>query len=85
MHLQALGVAAVKACVCIVGIIAGGRLLIQPLYKKVRRKVVLGCMRGVVGNCVLVRHTRNMCSSSHQHLANGGPLLLLAECPTSPV
>ncbi len=32
---QALGLAAVKACVCIVGIIAGGRLLIQPLYKKV--------------------------------------------------
>lgn len=32
---QALGLAAVKACVCIVGIIAGGRLFIQPLYKKV--------------------------------------------------
>jgi hypothetical protein len=31
---QALGLAAVKACACIVGIIAGGRLLIQPLYKK---------------------------------------------------
>lgn len=27
--------AAVKACVCIVGIIAGGRVFIQPLYKKV--------------------------------------------------
>ncbi len=32
----ALGNAAVKACVCIVGIMAGGRLLIQPLYKWVR-------------------------------------------------
>jgi len=31
---KALGLAAVKAVVCIVGIIAGGRLFIQPLYKK---------------------------------------------------
>lgn len=31
---QALGAAAVKAVVCIFAIIAGGRLLIQPLYKK---------------------------------------------------
>jgi Kef-type K+ transport system membrane component KefB len=33
--LQALGIAAVKAVVCIVGITAGGRLLIRPLYKKI--------------------------------------------------
>jgi monovalent cation:proton antiporter-2 (CPA2) family protein len=32
---QALGIAAVKACVCIVGIIAGGRIFIRPLYKKI--------------------------------------------------
>ncbi|WIA31931.1 hypothetical protein OEZ86_002790 [Tetradesmus obliquus] len=32
---QALGIAAVKAVVCIVGITAGGRLLIRPLYKKI--------------------------------------------------
>jgi len=32
---QALGTAAVKAVVCIFAIIAGGRLLIQPLYKKI--------------------------------------------------
>lgn len=33
--IQALGIAAVKAVVCIVGITAGGRLLIRPLYKKI--------------------------------------------------
>lgn len=33
---QALGTAAVKAVLCIGGIVAGGRVLIQPLYKKVR-------------------------------------------------
>ncbi|KAG2452077.1 hypothetical protein HYH02_003113 [Chlamydomonas schloesseri] len=32
---QALGLAAVKAVVAIVGIIAGGRLLVRPLYKKI--------------------------------------------------
>ena len=32
---SALGTAAVKAVVCIVGIVFGGRLLIQPLYKQV--------------------------------------------------
>ena len=32
---QALGLAAIKACACIVGITAGGRLLLQPLYNKV--------------------------------------------------
>eukprot|EP00878_Enallax_costatus_P015300 GHUV01016023.1.p1 GENE.GHUV01016023.1~~GHUV01016023.1.p1 ORF type:complete len:863 (+),score=298.32 GHUV01016023.1:243-2591(+) len=32
---QALAIAAVKAVVCIVGITAGGRLLIRPLYKKI--------------------------------------------------
>eukprot|EP00882_Tetradesmus_deserticola_P011321 GHRQ01011972.1.p1 GENE.GHRQ01011972.1~~GHRQ01011972.1.p1 ORF type:complete len:451 (+),score=278.84 GHRQ01011972.1:1091-2443(+) len=32
---KALGIAAVKAVVCIVGITAGGRLLIRPLYKKI--------------------------------------------------
>jgi hypothetical protein len=35
LALQALGIAAVKAVVCIVGITAGGRLLIRPLYKKI--------------------------------------------------
>ena len=35
---QALGTAAVKAVLCIGGIVAGGRVLIQPLYKKVRRR-----------------------------------------------
>jgi hypothetical protein len=35
LPLQALGIAAVKAVVCIVGITAGGRLLIRPLYKKI--------------------------------------------------
>jgi ADP-ribosylglycohydrolase len=29
------GVAAIKACVCIVSIIAGGRTLLQPIYKQV--------------------------------------------------
>jgi hypothetical protein len=32
---QALGLAAVKAVACIVGIIAGGRIFIRPLYKKI--------------------------------------------------
>lgn len=32
---QALGIAAVKAVVCIGGIIAGGRIFIRPLYKKI--------------------------------------------------
>lgn len=32
---QALGMAAVKAVLCIAAIIFGGRTLIQPLYKKV--------------------------------------------------
>ncbi|KIY91498.1 hypothetical protein MNEG_16466 [Monoraphidium neglectum] len=32
---QALGIAAVKAVVCILGIIAGGRIFIRPLYKKI--------------------------------------------------
>jgi hypothetical protein len=32
---QALGLAAVKAVVCICGIIAGGRIFIRPLYKKI--------------------------------------------------
>jgi len=31
---QALGVAAIKACVCIVGIITCGRALLQPIYKQ---------------------------------------------------
>ena len=35
---QALGTAAVKAVLCIGGIVAGGRVLIQPLYKKVRER-----------------------------------------------
>lgn len=33
--MQALGVAAVKAAVCIAGIIAGGRIFLRPLYKKI--------------------------------------------------
>lgn len=33
--LQALGLAAVKAVVAIVGITAGGRMFIRPLYKKI--------------------------------------------------
>lgn len=33
--LQALGIAAVKAVVAIVGITAGGRMFIRPLYKKI--------------------------------------------------
>lgn len=32
---QALGLAAVKAILCICGIIAGGRIFIRPLYKKI--------------------------------------------------
>eukprot|EP00877_Chromochloris_zofingiensis_P008397 jgi/Chrzof1/3810/Cz13g09190.t1_KEA1[v5.2] len=32
---KALGVAAVKAAVCIAGIIAGGRIFLRPLYKKI--------------------------------------------------
>ena len=32
---QALGLAGVKAVVCIVGIIAGGRLVLRPLYKRI--------------------------------------------------
>ena len=31
----ALGIAAVKAVLCIVGIIAGGRIFVRPLYKKI--------------------------------------------------
>lgn len=33
--MQALGLAAVKAVVAIVGITAGGRMFIRPLYKKI--------------------------------------------------
>lgn len=32
---KALGLAAIKAVVAIVGIIAGGRMIVQPLYKKI--------------------------------------------------
>ena len=44
----ALGTAAVKAVVCIFAIIAGGRLFIQPLYKKMSqvRLSVCVCVRG---------------------------------------
>lgn len=73
--MQALGLAAVKACACIVGIIAGGRLLIQPLYKKMSAfanaevccmlmidSLVYGCMQGVQCQSVMIH-----CSSTWHH------------------
>jgi hypothetical protein len=93
--MQALGIAAVKAVLCIVGITAGGRMFIRPLYKKISQLanaeifaattllVVLGTsfMTQLAGGCMEQQWASHTCVDCH---SNAFCMLSLHDCECGP-
>lgn len=83
----ALGLAAVKAVVAVVGIIAGGRMVVQPLYKKISEfanaeifaatTLLVGAV-GALNASLVVWHARSAAQPAGGAKAAGGLSLAVA-------